>query len=85
MKQLVLIRRIVEAAENDAQLIIATHSPILLALPGARIFTFDNPPIEEIRFDDVEHVNVMRDFLVDPGASVQRVLKEPEPLPRRRR
>lgn len=84
MKQLVLIRRIVEAAENDAQLIIATHSPILLALPGARIFTFDNPPIEEIRFDDVAHVNVMRDFVADPDASVRRVLEEPEASPRRR-
>ena len=83
MKQLVLIRRIVEAAENDAQLIIATHSPILLALPGARIFTFDNPPIEEILFDDVAHVNVMR-FVADPGASVRRVLEEPEASPRRR-
>jgi predicted ATPase len=67
MRQLDLLKLIVRAAEEDeAQFVIATHSPILLACPGARIFSFDSPPIHEIAYDDIEHVNVMRDFLGDP-------------------
>ena len=50
----------------SAQFVIATHSLILLACPGARIFSFDAPPIHEVTYDDLEHVNVMRDFLNDP-------------------
>jgi predicted ATPase len=66
MKQLALLALVVRAAEDGAQFIIATHSPILLACPGARIFSFDAPPIHEVAYDDLEHVNVMRDFLNDP-------------------
>ena len=66
MKQLALLALVVKAAEDGAQFIIATHSPILLACPDARIFSFDAPPIHEVAYDDLEHVNVMRDFLNDP-------------------
>jgi len=46
--------------------VIATHSPILLACPGARIYSFDTSPISEVGYDDLEHVVVTRDFLNDP-------------------
>ena len=64
-RQLALLALVVRAAEEGAQFVIATHSPILLACPGARIFSFDAPPIHEVTYDDLEHVNVMRDFLND--------------------
>ena len=41
------VDRLVRAADEGAQFIIATHSPILLACPGARIFSFDASPIRE--------------------------------------
>lgn len=65
-RQLTLLALVIRAAETGAQFIIATHSPILLACPGARIFSFDAPPIHEVAYDDLEHVTVMRDFLNDP-------------------
>ncbi len=65
-RQLALLALVVRAAEEGAQFVIATHSPILLACPGARIFSFDAPPIHDVTYDDLEHVNVMRDFLNDP-------------------
>lgn len=34
-----------EAVRAGAQFVIATHSPILLAYPGARIYSFDEPPV----------------------------------------
>ncbi|WP_394850545.1 AAA family ATPase [Pendulispora brunnea] len=66
-RQLELLRIIRRATKADAQFIIATHSPILLACPGARIFSFDDPPIRAIAYDALEHVRVTRDFLHDPA------------------
>jgi predicted ATPase len=62
---LALLRQMVEA---DCQAVIATHSPILLAYPGAEIWSFDSPPIRPVRWDDIEHVRLVRDFLNAPEA-----------------
>ena len=51
------------AATGKAQFIIATHSPILLAYPGAQIFSFDRIPIQEVAYEDTEYYRVYRDFL----------------------
>ena len=50
------------AAQGRAQFIIATHSPILLALPGAQIFSFDGPRIQEVSYQETEHYQVYRHF-----------------------
>jgi len=65
--QLALIAMIGEMVAQDAQFIIATHSPILLAIPGALIYSCDRVPIESVRFDELDHVVLTRDFLNDPG------------------
>lgn len=67
-RQLAFLRILVEAAAAGAQLVIATHSPILLACPGARIFSFDALPIREVAYEGLEHVTVTRDFLNNPEA-----------------
>src|SRR6478752_3133066 len=64
--QLGLIAMLKEMLKEDAQFIIATHSPILLAFPNALIYSCDRVPIERVRFDDLEHVVLTRDFLNDP-------------------
>jgi predicted ATPase len=56
------------SAQGHAQFIIATHSPILLALPGAQIYSFDSPQIVEVQYTDTEHYRLYRQFLTDPGA-----------------
>ena len=73
MRQLSLLALIIEAAEAGAQFVIATHSPILLACPGARIYSFDHPPVAKVSYADLEHVTVMRDFLNDPDAYIRRL------------
>jgi predicted ATPase len=40
--------------------------PLLLACPGARIYSFDATPVAEVSYEDIDHVNLMRDFLNDP-------------------
>ena len=56
-----------DAAEGaDCQFLIATHSPILMALPGATILDFDMSPVAPVDYDDVEHVRLTRSFLEAP-------------------
>jgi predicted ATPase len=52
---------------GHAQFIIATHSPILLACPQATIYTFDNSPIQRIKYEQTDHYLVYRDFMADPN------------------
>lgn len=65
-RQLALLGLVLDAARGGAQFVIATHSPILLACPGARILSFDTAPIGEVAFEELEHVRLTRDFLNDP-------------------
>jgi len=66
--QLGLIAMLKEMVAEDAQFIIATHSPILLAFPGATIYTFDEQPPRRVEYKQLEHVRLTRDFLNDPEA-----------------
>jgi predicted ATPase len=63
--QLSLLALLKDMAGDNCQFIIATHSPILMALPGARILLFDQT-ITPVAWEDVEHVAVTRAFLNDP-------------------
>ena len=51
---------------GNAQFVIATHSPILMACPGARIYDFDHLPVAPVRYRDTEHYRVYRDFMAEP-------------------
>jgi len=64
---------------SDAQFVIATHSPILLAYPSARIYSFDRTPIAEVAYRDLELVSVVRDFLNDPERYLKRLLEDVPP------
>ena len=65
-----------DAVAAGSQFVIATHSPLLAALPGAQILVFDHGAIVETAYDDLEHVRVMRDFLNAP----QRYLRHLQPV-----
>jgi predicted ATPase len=74
-RQLTLIAMLKQMLEQDAQFIIATHSPILLAYPGATIYNFDNGHIEQADYDSLEHVAVTRGFLADPDSYLRHLLE----------
>ncbi|HWQ14062.1 MAG TPA: AAA family ATPase [Roseiflexaceae bacterium] len=61
---LAMVRRLV--AEEGAQFIIATHSPILMALPEAAIYGFDDGAVRQVRYEETEHYIVTRGFLNSP-------------------
>jgi len=54
------------ALEKQSQFIIATHSPILMALPGASILSFDYSPPAVTPYEKVSQVALARDFLNAP-------------------
>jgi predicted ATPase len=61
--QLGLIALIGDMLKQDAQFIIATHSPILLGFPDAVIYSCDRAPIEVVPYEELDHVVITRDFL----------------------
>jgi predicted ATPase len=68
-RQLELLRILREAGERgDAQFIVATHSPILMSLPGSRILSFDACPVAEMAYRDTDSFRVHRGFFDEIGA-----------------
>lgn len=52
--------------EGKSQLIIATHSPILLAYPDADIFLLDENGISQVKYEETEHYQITKGFLDNP-------------------
>jgi predicted ATPase len=71
MSLLVLLKQMVD--EGEAQFVVATHSPILMAYPGAAILSMDGPEIQPVTFEDLEHVRIMRGFLNHPERYLDRL------------
>lgn len=60
------------------QAIIATHSPIIMSLPGAALLSLDGDRIRPIRLEETEHYRVMRSFLGNPERALRELLREEE-------
>lgn len=75
-RQLGALRAIHQLVENHSQFVIATHSPILLAYPFARIYQFDRSGVREVAFEDTEHYTVTRDFLDHVPRRLEQLLRE---------
>jgi len=64
--QLELVQILREVGEaGHAQFIIATHSPILLACPGATLLNFDDIPVRPVEYEDTDYHRIYRDFMAD--------------------
>jgi predicted ATPase len=63
-KSQVDLRRELEGfgASGETQFLIASHSPILLSLPGARILDFDGDALRAVAYKDTEHFRVYKSF-----------------------
>jgi predicted ATPase len=70
---LVAIRDLVDAG---SQFVIATHSPILLAYPEARIWRFDETGISETTYEATDHFVITRDFLNHYRSRLERLFDE---------
>ena len=74
--QLALLAMIEAMVAQDGQFIIATHSPILLAFPDARIYNFDLSPVQAVAYEELDHVRLTRDFLNAPERYLRQILSE---------
>ena len=62
-RQLTALLMIGRLAKEGSQFIIATHSPILLGLPGAQILCFDDGDLHPITYEETEVYQVMEMFI----------------------
>jgi len=67
-RQLSFLSLLKTMVEREVQVVMATHSPILLAFPEADIWSFDAAPMTRVAYEELEHVTLTRDFLRDPEA-----------------
>jgi predicted ATPase len=64
--QLAMLRRLYELVADGSQFVIATHSPILLSFPLARIYELSEQGISTVSYDEAESVELYRSFLAAP-------------------
>jgi predicted ATPase len=66
-RQLALLARLHQLVGESAQFVIATHSPLLLAYPGALILCLEEDGIRRLAYEETEHFRVTRQFLHNPA------------------
>ena len=57
-------------------MILATHAPVLMALPGARLLRLGKYGLEPVAFEETDHYRLMREFILDPAATVEAMLDD---------
>ena len=75
-RQLILLRRMRELVHLDSQFIIATHSPILLGYPNARIVVLDNDGYSVARYEETDPYRVTKAFLDDPATALAKIFQD---------
>lgn len=73
-RQLALIARMHQLAATDAQFIVASHSPILLGYPGAKIVELGPSGWREVSWHETEPYQLMRRFLADRDSLLKPLL-----------
>ena len=56
-----------QVSTGKAQFIVATHSPVLLTFPGARILSFDGDAVRPIAIEETSHYQITRGILQNPA------------------
>jgi predicted ATPase len=64
--QLALTQAMLDGVASGAQFIVATHSPLLMAFPGALIYELDDDGLAERAYDELAVVGLWRNFLDSP-------------------
>jgi predicted ATPase len=58
------------------QVIMATHSPIIMAYPGACLLRLSKYGLEPVTVEDTDHYRLMREFWADPAVFIATMLEE---------
>ena len=68
---LILLNNIVK---QESQLVIATHSPIIMSYPHALIYAFDERGVRPVAYEETEHYKVTKSFLDSPKRMLKHLL-----------
>lgn len=74
-RQLTLLGEMHLLVERNSQFIIATHSPILMAYPGARIYELSENGIASVEYRETEHYQLTLRFLENPERMLRYLLE----------
>jgi len=77
-RQLAVLSRIHDLVLEGSQFIVATHSPILMAYPDARIYQCGPGGLAPIAYEDTEHFQITRNFLANPQRMLRTLMKHDE-------
>jgi predicted ATPase len=75
LRQLSFLVLLKEMVAQEAQFVIATHSPILMAFPEASILDMNGGQIRRTAYEDLEHVRITRGFLNRPEQCLARLFE----------
>ncbi|MDY0074979.1 MAG: AAA family ATPase [Acholeplasmataceae bacterium] len=66
--QLALLSIIDEGVKQNNQFIIATHSPVIMAIPYANIYVINHENIVQVNYEDIESVKLLKQFMNHPDS-----------------
>ena len=75
-RQLSFLAALHDLVQRGSQFIIATHSPMLMAFPGAEVYELSETGIRSVDYRMTEHVQLTRRFLENPGPMLRELLKK---------
>ena len=76
MRLLTLMTEMNSLVRDGSQFIIATHSPMLMAFPGAEIWAFSQDGIKSVNYRETEHYKLTKRFLDDPDRMLHYLFEE---------
>lgn len=76
LRQLELLGRLHHLARAGSQIIVATHSPVLMAIPGAQLLEVSENGIMPRSFEECESVQAAREFVADPHGTASFLIRE---------
>ena len=71
--QLGLVALMREMVDEGCQFVLATHSPILAAIPGALLYDFSDAPVASKAYEDLEGVRLIREFVAQPEVYLRHI------------
>lgn len=76
MRLMTLLCAIHRLVQQNSQFIISTHSPILMAYPGATVFQLSETGLKQVDCRQTEHWQITQRFLKDPERMLRYLLEE---------
>jgi predicted ATPase len=75
-RQRTFLARMHQLVKGGSQFLVSTHSPILMAYPGARILLLDREGIQQVSYRDTDHYAVTKATLSDPEGMLARLFAD---------